>query len=118
MLPRRARSLIYLLPLLIIDLVKCDFELLVLHTNDMHSRFDQTDVNGKPLKKPTQVAYGGFARLKHAVDETRQEAASRNIPSIFLNAGDTFQGTAFYTMLKDEVVSSLIELLGIDVMVS
>ncbi|KAL6953564.1 5'-nucleotidase [Sarracenia purpurea var. burkii] len=112
------RSLVYVSILLFVLVigVKCDFEILVLHTNDMHSRFDETDVKGDPIQNTGEPVFGGFARLKKAVDEARAEAESQNISSVFLNAGDTFQGTAFYTMLKDQVVSSLIPLIGIEAM--
>ncbi|XP_065212271.1 snake venom 5'-nucleotidase-like [Planococcus citri] len=112
----RLHLLIVLISVVVVWPVKCDFEILVLHTNDMHSRFDEVNEEGKPLEKPDEPVFGGFARLKKAVDDARAEATARGIPSVFLNAGDTFQGTSFYSMLKDEVVSSLIPLVGIEAM--
>lgn len=101
-------------------MISCNFEVLILHTNDMHARFDETDekMNLITDPKPDQATFGGFARLKTALDEARAKAKAENIPSLFLNAGDTFQGTAFYTLLKEKVVAELLPLLGIDVMVS
>lgn len=43
-------------------------EFLVLHNNDMHARFEQTNVNGgKCLKEDadSNKCYGGFARVAH-----------------------------------------------------
>lgn len=95
------------------------FRLLVLHTNDMHSRFDQIDSMGAQcvqIAGESQPAcYGGFARLKTAVEEAR--AASVDA-TLFLNAGDTFQGTSFYTYFRWPIVARMVQPLGIDVMVS
>lgn len=115
-------SYVYLFHALLIffDTARCDFEMLILHTNDMHSRFDEINVNSGLLMSSdnTTDRYGGFARLKKAVTMARAEADNENIPSLFLNAGDTFQGTSFYSIFKEKIVSSLISLLDIDVMVS
>ena len=101
--------------------ISCDSEILILHTNDMHARFDETDEKSNLIvddSHANRTTFGGFARLKTAVDEARATATRANIPSLFLNAGDTFQGTAFYTLLKDQVVAELLPLLGVDAMVS
>lgn len=84
--------------ILILLSVKADFELQVLHTNDIQSRFEQTDEYGNmcPDSYPQKggPCIGGFARLKSAVERFTKEAKNQNnIPSIFLNAGDTFQGS-------------------------
>jgi len=96
------------------------YRLLVLHTNDMHSRFDQIDETGaKCVMQVGQPCYGGFARLKTAVDRERRRADDGTVDgTLFLNAGDTFQGTAFYTLLKWRAVERMVRKLGIDVMVS
>lgn len=99
------------------------YRLLVLHTNDMHSRFDQIDGAGGRCVRDTvgdriQDCYGGFARLKMAVDTARAEAVGTADGTLFLNAGDTFQGTTFYSYLKWPVVARMIRFLGIDAMVS
>lgn len=43
-------------------------ELIILHNNDMHARFDQTNVNGGTCTQEdanTDKCYGGFARVAH-----------------------------------------------------
>lgn len=98
-----------------------EFQLLLLHTNDMHSRFDENNQYGSSCSdelKRNGKCYGGFARLKQAVREARKDAENRGISSVFLNAGDTFQGTVYYSLLKWKVVADLIGTLDIDVMVS
>jgi len=96
------------------------YRLLVLHTNDMHSYFVQTDQTGAqcPPAADGSRCYGGFARIKTVADRVRAAARLADGGSLFLNAGDTFQGTAFYTYLKWPVVARMIRPLGIDVMVS
>ncbi|XP_027848967.2 protein 5NUC-like [Aphis gossypii] len=92
-----------------------NYRLLVLHTNDMHSRFDQIDeTGGAECTSTGRPCYGGFARLKTAVDQERRNADADG--ALFLNAGDTFQGTAYYTLLKWHAVERMIGTLGIDVM--
>lgn len=96
-----------------------DIEVQILHTNDMHARFEQADINGNmcsdELAKAGQC-FGGFARVKKAVDDYKEEARQKGIPSIFLNAGDTFQGTPYYSVFKWKIVAHLLSRLGIDVM--
>lgn len=53
--------------------------------------------------------------MKKAVDDFKAEAAAQNLPTLFLNAGDTFQGTPYYTIFKWEIAANLLRTLGIDV---
>lgn len=89
------------------------YRLLVLHTNDMHSHFDQMNVNGGD--GCNQSCYGGFGRVKAAADRERAQAVGR---TLFLNAGDSFQGTPYFTYFGWPIVASMVDRLGIDVMVS
>uniref|UniRef100_A0A1B6M5F3 5'-nucleotidase n=1 Tax=Graphocephala atropunctata TaxID=36148 RepID=A0A1B6M5F3_9HEMI len=98
----------------ILKLVTCDFKLLLLHTNDMHSRFEETNAHSGQCVRGK--CYGGFARLKTAVDKMRTEARERGSSSVFLNAGDTFQGSIYYTAFKWKVASELLNMMNIDVM--
>ena len=65
----------------------------VLHTNDLHSRFDEVTISGSKCKdkdRKLHKCYGGVARLKYMVDSIRNEhKPDDNI--LFLNAGDFFQ---------------------------
>ena len=65
----------------------------VLHTNDLHSRFDEVTISGSKCKvkdKKKKSCYGGVARIKYMVDEIRnQQKPDENV--LFLNAGDFFQ---------------------------
>jgi 5'-nucleotidase/UDP-sugar diphosphatase len=76
-----------------------DFELNILHINDLHSRieainkFDST-CSAEELAK--EECFGGFARVKAAID-TRKAALGPNANTLVLDAGDQFQGSLFYT---------------------
>lgn len=61
------------------------FELSVLHTNDLHSRFDVVTATGANNCKAG--CFGGVARIKYAVDSIRKSHSN----TVFLNAGDLFQ---------------------------
>lgn len=97
------------------------FKLQILHTNDMHAHFAEVDAYASscpPKDAKAGKCYGGFARIRRAAIEAKEEARKKNVPSIFLNAGDTFQGTPYYTVYKWRVAASIINTLGLDVMVS
>ena len=65
----------------------------VLHTNDLHSRFDEVTKSGSKCKekdRKSNMCYGGVARLKYMVNHIRnQHKPDDNV--LFLNAGDFFQ---------------------------
>ena len=71
-------------------------QLTVLHTNDLHSRFDEVTSTGSecnPKPQSNKKCFGGVARIKHVVDQIKQQ--DENV--IFLNAGDFFQvGLLYY----------------------
>lgn len=50
------------------DSIDNAFELIILHSNDMHGRFDETDKYTNQCEEADRKAnhcYGGFARLAH-----------------------------------------------------
>jgi 5'-nucleotidase len=74
-----------------------NFEIIILHNNDMHARFEQTGVYSNKCSREdaeNNNCYGGFARVAHEVRRYRKEAQDGKIPSVlYLNAGDTYTGT-------------------------
>ena len=80
-------------------------ELTILHTNDIHAHYDSFEPWGEPVQ-------GGVARLKSVVDEIRDDADH----VLFLDAGDQFQGTLFFTVGGAEVVSDVMNALEVDAM--
>ncbi|PSN34308.1 Apyrase [Blattella germanica] len=87
------------------------FELSLIHINDFHARFEQTGVGSgtcHPGEEDTCV--GGIARIVTAVKDlvkTRPNA-------VFLNAGDNFQGTMWYTKFKWNVTAQFLNMLPHD----
>lgn len=57
--------------------------------------------------------YGGFARIATLVRRAKSETTT-----IFLNAGDTYQGTAWYNVYKWRAVAVFLNLLKPDVIAS
>ncbi len=80
-------------------------ELTILHTNDLHAHYDAFEPWGEPIQ-------GGVARLKTAVEEVRDRVNH----ALFLDAGDQFQGTLFFTVGGAQLVADVMNELEIDAM--
>ncbi|XP_022224675.2 LOW QUALITY PROTEIN: protein 5NUC [Drosophila obscura] len=92
----------------------CAIKFTLLHTNDMHSWFDpQSEIGGKCLAGDDEEGhcFGGFGRVATAVSEARKGGTV-----IYLNGGDTFQGTPWYTVYKGKMVAQLMNMLAPDAM--
>lgn len=96
------------------------FSFVLLHTNDMHSHFEQWTEATECKKNQVNDAsfYGGFARVSHVVKQNRAESSAGGLPVLFLNAGDNYIGTPFFTFFKHKIVSESMNLLKPDAMVS
>jgi 5'-nucleotidase/UDP-sugar diphosphatase len=93
-----------------------EFTLNILHINDFHSRFDPitgSDSNCDVETDAKGECFGGIARLKTIIDDTRAKYESGN--SLLLSAGDNFQGSLYYTTYKSKVVSDFFNQMGFDV---
>lgn len=88
------------------------FRLVILHTNDMHARLEEVAVKTGPCSNGGPC-YGGFSRIAAAVKELKSREPDS---TIFLNAGDSFQGTPYYYVFKWRIMAEVIDRLGIDVM--
>jgi len=91
------------------------WELTLLHVNDIHVRMEETNKYSASCKQRDADAgkcYGGLARLHKAVNEIRHE--EENV--LWLNAGDFYQGTIWYTQFKWRVVSQFNNALDFDAM--
>ena len=71
-----------------------------------------SDVEARNLE-----CYGGFARLASLVRRIR-EAASAARPVLFLNAGDTYQGSELFSHYGWSICARFLDMLRLDVMVS
>ncbi|XP_052865617.1 protein 5NUC isoform X1 [Anopheles cruzii] len=92
-------------------------ELIILHNNDMHARFEQTGAYSNDCQ-PEDVAsnhcYGGFARVAHKVREYREKEAAGGLPVLYLNAGDTYTGTPWFSVYKDNITAAFLNKLKPD----
>jgi len=71
----------------------------VLHINDIHSYFEETNKDSARCKESTDHCYGGIARIYTKQKEIRDLNPET---TIFLNAGDFYQGTLWYSAFKYE----------------
>jgi 5'-nucleotidase/UDP-sugar diphosphatase len=94
-----------------------DFELIILHTNDVHAHIDDFDVDEHGNRcdvtdKAEGRCFGGVARRKTMIDQIRND--SGNV--VLLDAGDQFQGTPFYNWYKGAAAQEMMNRLGYDAM--
>ncbi|XP_023933132.1 5'-nucleotidase [Lingula anatina] len=91
------------------------FNLTILHTNDVHARFEQFDKYGGRCSETEAEAgecFGGVARRYTKIEEIRK--AEPDV--ILLDAGDQAQGTLWFSMFKGKATAHFMNELGYDVM--
>lgn len=88
------------------------YNISIYHINDVHAHLDQFRSSGADCTDPTKGCYGGYARVKEVIDRDRPTKED----SLFLNAGDEFQGTLYYTYYGGEKIAETINQLGFDAM--
>ncbi|XP_058056197.1 apyrase-like [Anopheles bellator] len=91
------------------------FPLTVIHVNDLHARYEETNsVSTRCKPDEGERCIGGYGRVVARIKSLQQQYADRN--PIYLNAGDSFQGTIWYTLLRWNVTSHFLNLLPADAM--
>ncbi|MDI7860520.1 5'-nucleotidase C-terminal domain-containing protein [Rhizobiaceae bacterium n13] len=94
-----------------------DYELNILHINDLHSRIESInkyDSTCSAEEEAKNECFGGVARLKTEIDARRNALAGKNV--LLLNAGDNFQGSLFYTTYKGTAEAEFLNLMKFDAM--
>lgn len=89
------------------------WELTILHTNDVHSRLEQTSEDSSKCVDASRCV-GGVARLYTKVQQIR----SSEPHVLLLDAGDQYQGTIWFTVYKGAEVAHFMNALRYDAMVS
>ncbi|KMZ09188.1 apyrase isoform X1 [Drosophila simulans] len=89
------------------------FPVAIIHINDLHARFEATDTSGGTCDEGEECI-GGYPRTVYTVKRLLQEQAELN--PIYINAGDSFQGTLWYNIGRWNVTQQLLNLLPADVM--
>lgn len=98
---------------------QADYVLDILHINDLHSRiesinrFNSTCSSGDEIENK---CFGGVARIKTKLDQRRAELAEQDANVLFLDAGDQFQGSLFYSTYKGEAAVQFLNKLKPDAM--
>ncbi|KAL4743807.1 Metallo-dependent phosphatase-like protein [Aspergillus similis] len=82
------------------------------HINDVHAHLDQFASSGTSCDDPEEGCYGGYARIKTKATELREQYPD----NLWLNAGDEFQGTLFYTYYGGEKIAETLNELQFDAM--
>lgn len=90
------------------------FPVTIIHFNDMHARFDETNMFSNTCKEGDSCI-GGYARVVTKVKELLSTKASKN--PLYLNAADNYQGTLWYNIYRWNVTSYFLNLLPADAMV-
>lgn len=80
-------------------------KLVILHTNDVHSRIDPFPDDGS-----RNAGYGGAARRAAIIEKIRKE----NEHVLLLDAGDIFQGTPYFNFYLGELDIKLMSAMGYD----
>ncbi|KAA9340800.1 bifunctional metallophosphatase/5'-nucleotidase [Adhaeribacter soli] len=80
-------------------------KLVILHTNDMHSRIDPFPNDGR-----SNGGMGGMARRAALVKEIRSK--EKNV--LLLDSGDIFQGTPYFNFFGGELEYKLMTMMGYD----
>ena len=93
-----------------------NFELTVLHTNDVHAHIEQFNVYGGTCTAEDATknkCYGGVARRQTVIKELR-----KTIPNtILIDGGDQFSGTTWYNIYKGNASVRFMNYIGYDAMV-
>lgn len=96
--------------------VVSSFQLTILHTNDVHARFEQYTLRDGRCKSSDQEAgscFGGLARRATLVKRFRK--TEQNV--VLLDAGDQYQGTPWFYYYKGKAASHFMNMLEYDAMV-
>ncbi|XP_037306115.2 5'-nucleotidase [Pungitius pungitius] len=88
------------------------WDLVLLHTNDVHARVEQTDVNCLPLCRDG-ACFGGVARRASAIRMVREKESH----VVLLDAGDQFQGSVWFNYYKGAEAAHFMNKLRYDAMV-
>lgn len=92
-----------------------DYTLNILHFNDWHSRIESNNKYESTCSQEEEdkgECIGGAARLIAAIRQEREKLNGQNV--LVLNAGDSFQGSLFYTTYKGAAEEEFLNQMGLD----
>ncbi|KAK4448825.1 Metallo-dependent phosphatase-like protein [Podospora aff. communis PSN243] len=82
------------------------------HINDVHAHLDEFSSSGTDCSQKEKGCRGGYARVRQVLQDTRPDHPD----SLFLNAGDEFQGTMFFTKYGGEKIAETLNQMDFDAM--
>uniref|UniRef100_A0A0B6ZWT7 5'-nucleotidase n=1 Tax=Arion vulgaris TaxID=1028688 RepID=A0A0B6ZWT7_9EUPU len=112
----QTRFNVFICLLISVTTIVADFNLTILHTNDVHARIEESDKLGGPCSPELLASndcYGGASRIRTMVNLKRKQYANR---VLLLDAGDQFQGTLWYYVFGGNVSAEFMNLIGYDAM--
>ncbi|XP_043949456.1 apyrase isoform X1 [Drosophila biarmipes] len=96
-----------------LEAAKEGFPVSIIHINDLHARFEATDTSGGTCDEGEECI-GGYPRTVYTVRRLLREQADLN--PIYINAGDSFQGTLWYNIGRWNVTQQLLNILPAEAM--
>ena len=97
------------------------FKLVILHTNDVHARVEQTNERSGRCDADDAAegqCFGGVSRRYTAIQELREKYEGQNDTAVvLLDGGDQFQGTLWFNEYRGLEASIFMNLLQYDAMV-
>lgn len=88
--------------------------ILQFHLNLNNHRYEETNTRSTSCK-PGEKCIGGMARAVTVIKNLLKSRKNTNV--IYLNAGDSFQGTLWYNVGRWNVTSQFLNMLNADAMV-
>ncbi|KAH8722813.1 Metallo-dependent phosphatase-like protein [Phaeosphaeriaceae sp. PMI808] len=82
------------------------------HVNDVHAHLDEFSSSGTDCTRPERGCFGGYPRIRTVIEEQRPKYND----SLWLNVGDEFQGTLFYSFYGGEKIAQTLNQLKFDAM--
>ena len=96
------------------------FALNVIHMNDLHSQFDGDEghftINTAGGPETYYTTFGGYPRVLQQVKDDLDKNNKAQLPSLVLNAGDSFQGSIYFQVFQGEANANLLKNMKIDAM--
>lgn len=89
-----------------------NYNITFFHVNDVHAHLDEFSSSGTDCTRPERGCYGGYARIKTVVEEQRPKYNN----SLWLNVGDEFQGTLFYSFYGGEKIAETLNQMNFSAM--
>ena len=90
------------------------FTLTVAHINDTHSHFDPVKSSFSANGVEVFNEFGGYPRLQAMVKQYKAQAQKNDQSLLFLDAGDAFQGSAYFKINQGAMNADLLDQMGLD----